>query len=40
MSILGVEVGNLKFMLTNMEEKNINILINIMEEYGVEKCWG
>lgn len=40
MSILGVEVGNLKFMLTNMEEKNINILINIMEEYGVGKCWG
>lgn len=39
MNILGMEVGNLRLPLTNMEENNINILINTMEEYGLKK-WG
>lgn len=39
MNILGMEVGNLRLPLTNMDENNVNILINSMEEYGVRK-WG
>lgn len=35
MNILGMEVGNLRLPLTDMEDKNKKILIQAMEEYGV-----
>ncbi|SCJ98873.1 Dihydrodipicolinate synthase [uncultured Clostridium sp.] len=39
MNVLGMDVGNLRLPLTNMDDNNISILINAMEEYGVKK-WG
>lgn len=39
MNILGMEVGNLRLPLTNMDENNMRILISAIEEYGVKK-WG
>lgn len=38
MNILGMEVGNLRLPLTDMEDKNKKILIQAMEEYGV-RSW-
>lgn len=39
MNVLGMNVGNLRLPLTNMDDNNRSILINVMEEYGVKK-WG
>ena len=39
MNVLGMNVGNLRLPLTNMEDNNRSILINAMKEYGVKK-WG
>lgn len=39
MNVLGMEVGNLRLPLTNMDENNMRILISAIEEYGVKK-WG
>lgn len=39
MNVLGMEVGNLRLPLTNMDDNNVSVLINAIEEYGVKK-WG
>lgn len=39
MNVLGMNVGNLRLPLTNMEDNNRTTLINAIEEYGVKK-WG
>ncbi|SHH90834.1 4-hydroxy-tetrahydrodipicolinate synthase [Sporanaerobacter acetigenes] len=36
MNLLGMEVGNLRLPLTNMEDKNRNILIDEMKSYGLD----
>lgn len=39
MNVLGMDVGNLRLPLTNMDDNNMSVLINAMDEYGVKK-WG
>lgn len=36
MNLMGMNVGNLRLPLTNMNESNLNTLINEMNKYGIE----